>query len=190
MSDNTIYLTLVAMTILLPLVPAVIIYRFLPSRTFVTGPFKGLNVQLSGAFAGYFILVLVMAGFITTRPKTYEVWTIKGKAVMANAGDTLVESDISVRPNNVAFLGDGSFTLDIPVRRNQAGKLDFPTLVVHHDGYESVYIPLGDKRYAFGGPGIKVETDKGAKTKLIAEQIRLQRSSVPYMWGTGEGAAQ
>lgn len=186
MSDNTIYLTLVVLTMLLPLVPAVIIYRFLPSRTFVKGPFKGLNIQLSGAFAGYFILVLVMGGFISTRPKTYEVWTIKGRAMMATPGDVLVESDIAVRPNAVVFLGDGSFTLDIPVRRNQAGQLDFPTLVVHHDGYESVYIPLGDKRYAFGGPGLTVETDKGTKTKLVAEPIRLQRSSTPYMGGNTE----
>lgn len=190
MSDNAIYLTLVVLTILLPLVPAVIIYRFLPSRTFVTGPFKGLNIQLSGAFAGYFILVLVMGGFISTRPKTYEVWTVKGKAVLAAPAEALVESDISVRPNAVTFFGDGSFALDIPVRRNQAGELDFPTLIVHHDGYESVYIPLGGKRYAFGGPGLSVETDRGTKTKLIAEQIKLQRSTVPYLGGATGGPSQ
>lgn len=58
MADN-FYLTLAAI-LLLPLVPAFIIYKFLPaSDTDVSGPYQGLSLKLKGAFAGYFLLVIV-----------------------------------------------------------------------------------------------------------------------------------
>ena len=58
MMDN-FYFTLAAI-LLLPLFPAYILYKFLPaSETDVSGPYKGLSVKLKGAFAGYFLLVLV-----------------------------------------------------------------------------------------------------------------------------------
>lgn len=56
MNELIIYL---AALFIIPLLPAFILYKFLPSRTNVTGPFKGLDLKLTGAFAGYFILVLV-----------------------------------------------------------------------------------------------------------------------------------
>ena len=48
--------------LLLPLIPAFLLYKFLPSRTSVSGPFKGLNLKLTGAFGGYFLLVLTAIG--------------------------------------------------------------------------------------------------------------------------------
>jgi hypothetical protein len=45
--------------LLLPLIPALMIYKFLPSTTVIKGPFKGLHLDLTGAFGGYFLLVLV-----------------------------------------------------------------------------------------------------------------------------------
>lgn len=58
MTDN-FYLSLAAILIL-PLIPAFIIYKFLPaSDTDVSGPYKGLSLKLKGAFAGYFLLVIV-----------------------------------------------------------------------------------------------------------------------------------
>ena len=49
-------------TLLVPLLPAFIIYKFLPSETVVKGPFKGLNINLTGAFSGYFLLVIISIG--------------------------------------------------------------------------------------------------------------------------------
>ncbi len=58
-----------AIILLLPLIPAFIIYKFLPDKngnndelggeTEGIGPLKGLSWKLKGAFAGYFLLVLV-----------------------------------------------------------------------------------------------------------------------------------
>ncbi len=58
MTDN-FYLSLTAILII-PLIPAFIIYKFLPaSDTDVSGPYQGLSLKLKGAFAGYFLLVIV-----------------------------------------------------------------------------------------------------------------------------------
>ncbi len=58
MADN-FYLVLAAI-LLIPIIPAYILYKFLPaSETDVSGPYQGLSLKLKGAFAGYFLLVIV-----------------------------------------------------------------------------------------------------------------------------------
>ena len=48
---------------LVPLIPAYILYKTLPAETSVSGPFQGLKINLSGAFGGYFLLVLIAFAF-------------------------------------------------------------------------------------------------------------------------------
>ena len=60
--DNSAFIFILGGILLLPLIPAFILYKFLPSKATVTGPFKGLNLKLSGSFGGYFLLVLVSSG--------------------------------------------------------------------------------------------------------------------------------
>jgi hypothetical protein len=60
--DNYALLLHLATVLLVPLFPAFILYKFLPSKTMINGPFKGLNLNLTGAFGGYFLLVLVSIG--------------------------------------------------------------------------------------------------------------------------------
>ena len=49
--------------VLIPMIPAWLIFKNLPSEAAVKGPFiKGLKVNLQGAFAGYFVI------FITKKP--------------------------------------------------------------------------------------------------------------------------
>ncbi|MFI5152051.1 MAG: hypothetical protein ACHQET_01875 [Chitinophagales bacterium] len=59
---NSAFIYILAGILLIPLIPAFILYKFLPSKATVTGPFKGLNLKLSGSFGGYFLLVLVSSG--------------------------------------------------------------------------------------------------------------------------------
>lgn len=56
--DN--FFLVLAAILIIPLIPAFIIYKFLPpSETDVSGPYQGLSLKLKGAFAGYFLLVIV-----------------------------------------------------------------------------------------------------------------------------------
>src|SRR5258708_14853061 len=62
MNTTYTFLYILAAVLLLPLIPAFLLYKFLPSRTSVGGPFKGLNIKLTGAFGGYFLLVITAIG--------------------------------------------------------------------------------------------------------------------------------
>ena len=62
MSTTNTFIYVLAAVLLLPLIPAFLLYKFLPSKTSVAGPFKGLNLKLTGAFGGYFLLVLTAIG--------------------------------------------------------------------------------------------------------------------------------
>lgn len=58
MTDSFYFI--LSVILLVPLIPAFIIYKFLPaSDTDVSGPYQGLSLKLKGAFAGYFLLVIV-----------------------------------------------------------------------------------------------------------------------------------
>src|SRR6185436_18365996 len=62
MGTTNTFIYVLAAVLLLPLIPAFLLYKFLPSKTNVSGPFKGLNLKLTGAFGGYFLLVLIAVG--------------------------------------------------------------------------------------------------------------------------------
>lgn len=81
-----------ALVILLPLIPAYLLYRTMPSGAWAKGPFKGLKIHLTGAFAGYFILLvtIVSLAFGLMKPlrdeieelkirNRYQSWTIEVK---------------------------------------------------------------------------------------------------------------
>jgi len=80
---NIIYLLI---WFIVPAIPAVVLFKLVPpERTFVKGPFQGLRVDLTGSFAGYFLLVITSSVIIGRLVKfdepNYEVWTITGKVL-------------------------------------------------------------------------------------------------------------
>jgi hypothetical protein len=50
--------------IVAPLVPAILLYKLFEQKTVVSGPFQGLRLDLSGAFAGYFLVLLLCSGLL------------------------------------------------------------------------------------------------------------------------------
>jgi hypothetical protein len=88
---NNLFLLALTAILLLPLVPAFLLYKFLPSKTNVSGPFKGLNIKLTGAFGGYFLLVLTSLGIFfpilkNQQQKQIEVLQQKITELTNNAG--------------------------------------------------------------------------------------------------------
>jgi hypothetical protein len=172
MSDQVYYLAVMGAEILLPLIPAFILFWAIPSDASVSGPFKGLKLKLGGAFAGYFVLFIALQTFFPApeRPQgelRYQVWHLRGQATLEGR-DKLLASDISVQPV-VDVIPGGSFRLDIPVPMNEAGALEFPTLVVDHPPcHASSSIDLNlTEQSGFGGTSTHVVIFKNPKERTI-----------------------
>lgn len=174
-------LILITFTILLPITPAYILYKALPARTSVKGPFKGLNIQLSGAFGGYFLLVLTILGFISTRPQPpnpgYEVWEVKGKINWDQDGTTtdIQRIQMSLMPPNRMLKGDGTFDLQVAPKVIDMGKLRFPKLVIEHPDFQTITIDLNETKGRFGQQVQKFSVDAAAKEIILEELIGLKK---------------
>ncbi len=174
-------LVLVTFTILLPLIPAYILYKALPAETSVEGPFQGLVIKLSGAFAGYFLLVLVVIGFISSRPQPinnrYELWQVKGKINPEQTGNPIDPQRLrlSLVPANQTVNEDGSFDIQIAPEVVDKGKWKFPTLVINHPEFQTVTVDLNESRARFGQQVKKISMDVGSKEVVVDDPIGLQK---------------
>jgi len=188
-------ITYVAAVVLIPLLPAFVLYRFLPSKTTARGPFQGLDIKLSGSFAGYFLVLLMVTSFVIflikrRSPETpppryqYEVYTVLGKVELSDESQVRPDYSgikLSLAPPQFLNTPDGSFSFQIPVRPDQIGQPDFPSLLVTHQDnrYETKTVPLGEN-FPNSLPGFSVERNKDAKTIRISTPIKLTAAGQLY----------
>ena len=148
----------IAVTVLLPILPAYIIYKTLPvGKTIVRGPFKGLKIQLTGAFAGYFLIIIVVFGFIELRIRERcQIWQVTGYAGLEDDSSPLETRNIliSEQPPSGKVNEDGSFKVNILVKPGATGELEWPMLIFDHpsEQYELAPINTSKKKYPFGLP--------------------------------------
>jgi len=195
-------LTYIAVVVLVPLIPAFLLYKFLPhGRTEVGGPFKGLDIKLSGAFAGYFLVVLIVTSLVVfliktkpvvpcpvcpTPPATqYEVYTVTGKVDLeGDSKSPKIDSaqlTFSILPPERTVKPDGSFSLQIPVRPGQNGEPEFPDLIIGHQdsAYDSATIPL-DEKSPYKRQDFTVVYNKVARTIVLKPAIRLTAATQAF----------
>lgn len=173
---------LIIVAVLLPAIPASLLYWKLPSKASVKGPFKGLNIALQGAFAGYFLLVITVFGFFALRPKPpnfrYDVWEVRGKIAWNQNGGAINPGQLQLTlvPANQKVLGDGSFVMQVAPEVN-GERLKFPTLVIEHPDFQTVSVDLNVNadRTSFGQQVKDVFVDNGAKEIAVKEAINLER---------------
>ena len=122
MNDIIIYSILI---ILLPIVPAYILYTLIPDSASpkddsVEGSYQGLNIRLKGAFAAYFLLALMLSGFINFRlshDSEYEYWTVEGAVDVSSAGDP-GQITFSIEPPDLQKYPNGKFIIkNVPIRK-------------------------------------------------------------------------
>ena len=142
-SPNVVALLII---ILVPIVPSYLLFRLLPEKAAVTGPFKGLRIDLSGAFAGYFLIFLVLIGVRGSFQSTsYQKWEVTGQIVFPDA-----TSNRYVDPRYVTLSvpslrsdWDGNFTLDFVTTSDHV--FDYPHLYINYPGYQAETFWLGPK---------------------------------------------
>jgi hypothetical protein len=165
---------------ILPLIPAFIIFKLLPSTTIVRGPFKGLNIDLSGAFASYFLLFIISMPImkkLINKEDLYEVWNVKGKVI---DGQTSLPIDLSQNPHLVVQPPDkvhntGDFSFKIIAERKGESSIVFPIVEIEADGY----LPqsLGSLDYKLGKDTKRTFCDEVdcSERKALYKTIKLDR---------------
>jgi hypothetical protein len=129
--------------ILLPIIPAFILFKALPATGSVDGKLQGLEIKLSGAFAGYFaVVLLIIMNHAVLMPVQYQAWTVTGQVQDENGQyvDPLAYTNIALEPNPLTPISPGKFALTFYSSPTSGGAS--PTLSISKDDYETVCYSL------------------------------------------------
>ena len=189
---------------LIPLIPAYVLYKTLPAETSVTGPFQGFKINLSGAFGGYFLLVLIAFGFSlkliadsngkrieklsaeNSALKTenddlkiqYENWTIEGQVT----GSLPEKTKLFVDARNTHFSSTGDFSskLYLKTEKNSSAIPAALCFFNTEDGYKVINLNKNtSKDFSLFG----IEINEQAKSIRIRKPVKLGKSIIvinPY----------
>ena len=98
-----IMLGILAVWVLLPLVPAILMFRLVPGNAItLTGPLANLTLNASGAIAAYFAVLVAIAFFVVdikqkaVGPVPRQYWTVIGKIELQELNGS--RRDFSVMP--------------------------------------------------------------------------------------------
>jgi hypothetical protein len=120
--------------VMLPLVPAFLLFKLLPSRAVVKGPLAGLNVSLGGAFGGYVALTVFVATFFAQSIDKPKALHVHGSLQFPD-GERPPVVTCDVHPPAFRTVGARDFELDM-----DDGRL--PVLVFSAEGYDPVPVYL------------------------------------------------
>lgn len=196
MGTPNAFVYLLAAILLLPLIPAFLLYKFLPSKTNVSGPFKGLNLKLTGAFGGYFLLVLTAIGVffpllkndqakiiqqqreqiqeLENTVKGRQEWVMKGNIVSTSPKQTKVFFDES----GTSFYETGEFAMRFNADL-QEGKAVLPKALCifnKDDGYKVLNLSRDFRSQDIKNYGIKF--DDSMHTIRIDSFINIQSKAL------------
>jgi hypothetical protein len=171
--------------VLLPLIPAYVLFKILHSTGKVGGPFQGLKLELGGPAALYLVVFVYL---MRERPKDlnhYHTWTVSGQIAWQhppNEADPNV-NDILVRfiPPRLGVMNQGRFSWEIPVKEDLDGTFHFPDLQLDLRDYVGVTVPLAGGG-AYGSIALKADYDQKTHTVVLRDPITLQSTKLgaPY----------
>jgi hypothetical protein len=168
-------LVLIAFTILIPITPAYILYKALPSTSTVEGPLHGLNIRLTGAFGGYFLLVLLIFGFHYSQPR-YEVWEVQGQ-LKTDQGLSGEKPQLSLLPSTINVSPDGRFKVLIARMPGINGDLKFPQLHIEHQGYQTVDLDLNEIEPGYGQAKCHISKSHSERVLKLDNIVVLQQKA-------------
>ena len=167
--------------VLLPLVPAVLIYLIFPrTQVGLAGPFSGLTIRASGAFAAYFIVLLATMPLLTRQNRNLEslmrpTWVITGSIQLededgrqlsfSNRGNSPFK--IELDPQLVQPGGTRGFRIVVP----EVADHQVPSLKITYPQFaEYLLDPHSPEN------GVNVKVDRAKKSIAITSPIVLRRS--------------
>jgi hypothetical protein len=176
-----------AAAVLLPLIPAILLFKFLPASGEIEGPFKGLRIKFGGAFAAYLVLFLVMWEGRPPDLHHYHTWTVKGIVQLRNTGQgqepSIREVICRIIPPKFEVENDGSFNFEIPVPDDDQGMPQYPDLQIDLRNYAGVTVHVaGGRTPGYGAPIIPLKFDELKRTIDLASPVLLYSAGLqpPY----------
>jgi hypothetical protein len=150
----------ILLIVLVPLVPAILLFKVLPSSAEVTGKWKGFPIKLSGAFAGYFVVAILAYGIMkefgpdVDRLPKYEKYTASAEVTLTGSPPI---GELDSRQLHVILLpkqesisdpiGSNRFTMwvTLPGMLGLDGVVHWPfdKIVVEYQGYLTKDIAVG-----------------------------------------------
>ena len=193
MNSNLIYFVAL---ILVPIIPAFILFKWLPSTAIVRGPLSGLQINVTGGFGGYFALLLLSYPFVTgmEHQLSAQKWTIIGTIDTPVNAPIQYETQILVHPPFTSAESNGTFHLEllIPDDQREDQSFKYPSIVVRRidpvtKKYTDATVPL-DPNFAssnYGGTDYKLRWDPSGRTVYIGKRITMtEEPSTPYTLST------
>lgn len=165
--------------VLLPLAPAILIYRIFPdTETGLRGPFGNLSIRASGAFAAYFLVFLATIPLLNQMNRNLKgefrpSWTVKGRILPQDEnGKPIPNSDqfgnivrVSLDPDIVRVKRNLTFEATVPEIN---GRL--PEFSINYEGVGTSYIDFQNL-----GAGDDVDFDEANREVIIRSPIIIRR---------------
>jgi hypothetical protein len=181
-------LLIVAALILLPMVPAVLIYKMLPNqRVLASGSFGGMQLKATGA-VGFYAFVLVVAVGVqkiaaeNPDPLEFETWTVIGTVRLADPTDSIPKGAMTVEvfPPSVDETSTGPvgrFQIRAPVMKNQSGGTNIQVSVPRY-----LPVPLSLNQDSDPAQSYRVKRDPVHRV-LTIDNIVLRKPEAQYAGG-------
>jgi hypothetical protein len=171
-------LSILSLLILMPLVPAYLLFKLLPSSDAdVAGPLSGLNLKLKGAFGGYVAVMVFMTG-VAVNAKMLKppapVWHVRGTIQLEEddgSGDAEIKCKLLPPAKDYAVAIDRSFDFDVPM----SDHAPIPHFFFTASGYIGEPVNLADP----GRAGNYKSHMHDSTTVIFDEPIVLRRKGKP-----------
>ena len=160
-----------AIWILVPLLPAILLFKVIPGDASGSGTLFGMKWKLGGAFAGYaFVLLASYTCFIADMKNAAladlgESWIISGHIKKAD-GSVPLEAKFLTQPPILDIRDDGSFSVSVLLPRRKPGETLPPDLVIKCENFNTV--------------GITLPWDEASKSQLAPAKYTATRNPTTH----------
>jgi hypothetical protein len=165
------------LAVLVPCVPALLLYRKLPESGEVTGLMAGLRIKFTGPAAVYTVIFFLLLGRLPEAATHFHTWTVTGQITFDRAPTDPVPNlgDVFVRfiPPRLGIMNQGAFVWDIPVSEDANGRSQFPDIQIDLRDYGGVTLPLARNR-RYGAESIPATIDPVTRTIVLDAPIVLR----------------
>jgi hypothetical protein len=150
---------IVIVWVLLPTVPALIMFKFLPGNTFnLSGPLGNFKINASGAIGAYFAVLIAIPFYTDTLKKQFvppaprQFWTVTGDIDLVDVKGEIIpiylhESELKVKTDPEMYsINSNNAKLTINLVKGESG---FPSIRIYSDKFLPQFVSIEERSPLF-----------------------------------------